>query len=262
MPDIASVQQIEAYSGVANNTFSTITNLAATGNTLNNKINSLSGYVTGIDATFATIINLALTGSTLVTNLASTGSTLNTRINNLSGYINSTSSNIVFTTGNQTISGTKTFIQDTVFGDSAQDDFLVISGNQFTVYGSGNFRSGLFVNSSPVLTGSSTLYATTVNLASTGSTLNTKINSLSGYVEQENILVFTTGLPSGQDSVFLTYPFSLATSPSSITCSFQNTIDNVIYNYALGQITESGFRVNFSDILSNSGYLLKVNIKK
>ena len=258
LPDIASVQDIIAYSGVADNKFSTITNLASTGNTLEGKISSLSGNLTStyatisnlastgstlvtnlastgstlnssinslsgtltstyatitnlastgstlvssinslsgtLTSTYATITNLASTGSTLVgsinslsgtltstyatiTNLASTGSTLNTRINTLSGYINSTSSNIVFTTGNQTISGTKTFIQDTTFGDSAQGDFLVISGNNFTVYGSGNFTSGLFVNSSPVLTGSSTLYATSVNLASTGSNLNTQIEN-------------------------------------------------------------------------------------
>jgi hypothetical protein len=167
------------------------TNLVSTGSTLDNKINSLSGYVTTVDATFATIINLASTGSTLdskinslsgwsasAVNLASTGSTLNNRINNLSGYINSTSSNIVFTTGNQTISGVKTFVENTTFGDSAQGDFLVISGNNFTVYGSGNFTSGLFVNGNAVLTGN--LYATTVNLASTGSTLDNKINNLSG----------------------------------------------------------------------------------
>lgn len=274
LPDIASVQQIEAYSGVANNTFSTITNLYNTGSNLNNKINSLSGWSasalnlasTGstldskinslsgnLTANYATITNLASTGSTLnskinslsgwsasavnlvstgstldskinslsgwsasaanlastgstldskinslsgwsasAANLASTGSNLNTRINNLSGYINSSSSNIVFTTGNQTISGTKTFIQDTTFGDSAQGDFLVISGNNFTVYGSGNFTSGLFVNGNAVLTGN--LYATTINLASTGSTLNTKINDLSGYINSTSSnIVFTTG---------------------------------------------------------------------
>ena len=88
--------------------------------------------------------------------------------------------NLVYNTGNQTISGVKSFAQDTVFGDSAQGDFLVISGNTFTVYGSGNFTSGLFINGNPVLTGSSTLYATSANLASTGSTLNSSINSLSG----------------------------------------------------------------------------------
>lgn len=60
--------------------------------------------------------NQVLTGSSTLyatsTNLASTGSTLNTRINNLSGYINSTDSNIVFTTGNQSIAGNKSFYGD------------------------------------------------------------------------------------------------------------------------------------------------------
>ena len=106
--------------------------------------------------------------------------------------------NLVYNTGNQTISGTKTFIQNTTFGDSAQGDFLVISGNQFTVYGSGNFTSGLFVNGNAVLTGSSTLYATTVNLASTGSTLNNKINSLSGV----SVLTFGNQNISGVKTFF------------------------------------------------------------
>jgi outer membrane murein-binding lipoprotein Lpp len=119
LPDIASVQDIQAYSGVADGKFSTITNLASTGNTLEQKISSLSGTLT---STYATITNLGLTGSTLqtqinnlgttyatVTNLTSTGSTLNNKIDNLSGYVNSSNSNIVFTTGNQLINGTKTF---------------------------------------------------------------------------------------------------------------------------------------------------------
>jgi hypothetical protein len=102
---------------------------------------------------------------------------------------------IVYTTGDQTISGTKTFIQNTTFGDSAQGDFLVISGNQFTVYGSGNFTSGLFVNGNAVLTGIDlTSYATKINLGLTGSTLNTKINNLSGYINSSaSNIVFTTG---------------------------------------------------------------------
>ena len=95
--------------------------------------------------------------------------------------------NLVYNTGNQNISGNKTFVENTTFGDSAQGDFLVISGNNFTVYGSGNFTSGLFVNGNAVLTGVDlSSYATLVNLASTGSTLNTKINSLSGYVTGAN----------------------------------------------------------------------------
>jgi len=68
----------------------------------------LSGYVTGANATFAS-----------VTNLANTGSTLDTKINNLSGYINSSSSNIVFTTGDQTISGVKTFTNNLVISSGS-----------------------------------------------------------------------------------------------------------------------------------------------
>ncbi len=104
-------------------------------------------------------------------------------------------------------------------------------------------------------------YATNIDLQNTGQNLNQKINLLSGNFEEENILVFTAELPSGEETAFLTYPFSISSSPSSITCSFQNTIDNVIYTYTLGQITQSGFYANFSDILSNSGYLLKVKVK-
>jgi hypothetical protein len=190
--------KIGALSGTLTSTYATITNLANTGSTLQTNIDNLSN-------TYATITNVGLTGITLNNNITSlsglftgftgnldtsyatdlqllnTGITLNTRINNLSGYINSTSSNIVFTTGNQTISGVKTFIQDATFGDTGQGDFLVISGNNFTVYGSGNFTSGLFVNGNAVLTGVDlTPYATTVNLALTGNTLTNNITSLSG----------------------------------------------------------------------------------
>ena len=99
----------------------------------------------------------------------------------LSGEAASLPITIVYTTGDQIISGIKTFAENTTFGDTGQGDFLVISGNNFTVYGSGNFTSGLFVNGNAVLTGVDlSSYATTVNLITTGSTLDTKINILSG----------------------------------------------------------------------------------
>jgi hypothetical protein len=156
LPDIASVQDIQAYSGFVDGKYATIVNLASTGSTLDTKINNLSGYSNN---TFSTITNLALTGSTLTTNLASTGSTLNssinslsgtltsnyatitnlastgstlqTNINNLSGYINSSNSNIVFTTGNQTISGNKTFIGQTLITGKS-DGFV---GESITLVG-------------------------------------------------------------------------------------------------------------------------------
>jgi hypothetical protein len=199
--------------------------------------------ITGVDlSSYATTANLASTGSTLVTNLASTGSTLNTRINNLSGYINSTSSNIVFTTGNQTISGVKSFAQDTTFGDSAQGDFLVISGNNFTVYGSGNFTSGLFVNSNAVLTGVNlSSYATTANLVSTGSTLDTKINNLSGYV-------------TGANATFASIT-NLASTGSTLTSRINSLSGTLTGNYAtILNLASTGSTLN-TRINSLSGIL-------
>ena len=74
-----------------------------TGSNLDIKINLLSGNLTG---NYASITNLASTGSTLTTNLFNTGYTLDSKINNLSGFVNN---NVVFKTGDQTISGNKIF---------------------------------------------------------------------------------------------------------------------------------------------------------
>lgn len=105
-------------------------------------------------------------------------------------------------------------------------------------------------------------YASESQLSQTGSALQSQINILSGYLGPDNILEYTAQLSSGYESLFLTYPITLATPPSSVICSFQNTVDDVIYNYVIGQVTSTGFYVNFSDFLTNSGYLLNIKIKK
>jgi Na+-transporting NADH:ubiquinone oxidoreductase subunit NqrA len=175
------------YTGFLDSNFASDTQLFTTGSILDSKINSLSGYVNSQDVVFS--------GQTF-----NTGSRLDSKINSLSGYVDSKSitlpTTIVYTTGNQTISGTKTFVENTIFGDPSQGDFLVISGNTFTIYGSGNFTSGLFVNGNPVLTGVDlSSYATNANLFITGFTLDNKINSLSGYVNAQSTSgqVFNTG---------------------------------------------------------------------
>jgi len=142
--------------------------LNSTGIFLNNKINSLSGYVNSQDLIFSGQI-------------ASTGSNLTNSIKSLSGAS-------VLLYGNQTISGIKTFAENSVFGDPSQGDFLVISGNQFTVYGSGNFTSGLFVNGNAVLTG--------INLSSTNSDIlfttgNQTINGNKSFTSSSVLTVKT-----------------------------------------------------------------------
>jgi Na+-transporting NADH:ubiquinone oxidoreductase subunit NqrA len=192
----------------------------------------LSGYVNSQDILFS--------GQTF-----NTGSRLDNKINSLSGYVDSKSivlpTTIVYTTGNQTISGIKTFAENTIFGDSAQGDFLIISGNTFTIYGSGNFTNGLFVSGVPVLTGVDlSSYATNANLFTTGSILNTKINNLSGYINsQDNIL-------SGQ---ILNTGSRLDNKINSLS-GYINSQDNVFS----GQTFNTGSRLD-GKINSLSGYV-------
>ena len=153
------------HTGDLNASYATDFELASTGSILNTRINNLSGYVNSQDTSISN--NLFSTGYNLYSMLTgfsgnldasyatdvqlyNTGSTLDSKVNFLSGYINSSNSNIVFTTGNQTISGIKTF-----------DIAPFLSGSQ-------------------LITGDLSLYATKINLATTGSTLDVKINSLSG----------------------------------------------------------------------------------
>lgn len=100
--------------------------LGASGN-IQNQINNLSGdtnanfYPRSNPSGFVTGVDLSSYATS--SNLANTGSTLDTKINSLSGYVNSASSNIVYTTGNQTISGVKSFTNNVnITGD------LILSG--------------------------------------------------------------------------------------------------------------------------------------
>lgn len=105
-------------------------------------------------------------------------------------------------------------------------------------------------------------YATNIDLQNTGQNLTQKIDILSGQFDQNNILGYTMELQSGIENIFVPYPVNLSEKPSSVTCSLQNFVDNVIYQHMIGQTTISGFFINFSDVLTNSGYLLNVKIKK
>ena len=154
--------------------------------------------------------------------------------------INSLSGQVVFTTGNQIISGIKTFVDNTVFGDPTQGDFLVISGNTFTIYGSGNFTNGLFVSGVPVLTGLPNWYATSTNLALTGSILNNKIDALSGYV-------------NSQDITFSGQTFNTGSRLDSKINSLSGYVDakDIIFS---GQIASSGSRLD-NKINNLSGFI-------
>jgi hypothetical protein len=85
---------------------------------------------------------------------------------------------------------------------------------------------------------------------------------LSGYFEGENVVGYKANLTAGADNYYIQYPQSLNTTPRSVVCAFQNTVDDMAYYFSIGSITNAGFYVNFSDILLNNGYYLNIQVKK
>jgi hypothetical protein len=131
--------------GVDLTPYATNVNLAATGSTLNTRINSLSGTLTGNYLTSTVVGNTYAT----ITNLGATGSTLNTRIESLSGTL---------TGGYYPRNNPSGFI-------------------------TGIDLSYLYPRSNPsgfITSVDLSSYATNANLNLTGFALNTKINNLSG----------------------------------------------------------------------------------
>jgi hypothetical protein len=166
---------------------------------------------------------------------------------------------VVLLTGNQTISGIKSFADNTVFGDPSQDNFLVISGNNFTVYGSGNFTSGLFVNGTGVLLSGQ---ATQVDL---GSTVRTTGNqTVSGVKNFQSV-----PLVSGKEIYFqkdIVYSSGISFTPNYVSgrnfvyqltgfATTYNTINNPI-NIPEGEtiiikVIQSNYGNNFLNFGNN-----------
>lgn len=169
---------------------------------LNTIFTGYSGYANN---TFATI-----------TNLASTGSILNNKINSLSGYINSPASNIVFTTGNQTINGVKIFTTgiDIYSGTSPQSLRIFNStGTNSGEFGLFGWRNNQFIIG-PQQTQSGVLR----DLTLTGANININASGVVNIFNDTNIIgslaiysgrnpqslrVFnSTGINSGEYGIF------------------------------------------------------------
>ena len=278
---------------------------------LNTKIDAFSGtfqsFVNNLDATYATDAQLiAVSGAlqtginTVATNLASTGSVLNTKINSLSGtltnnyYLKSnpsgfiTSENVLYTTGNQTIVGSKTFAASRYVFSGANVIFTnntgIVSGewqfaNRPTVNGTGVVLSGeaatpqnlasTGANLQAQINNLDSVYATDAsvttvanNLATTGTTLNTRINSLSGtltgeYVRKATQQQFIVTLPLGVEYTGITFPVAFASTPNSVQVTFEPSTD-VAYMVAVKNRTTAGFTAEFSDVLFETGNKLNV----
>jgi outer membrane murein-binding lipoprotein Lpp len=272
----ATYATVSSFQGLdikfSNATGALVDSIASTGSTLNNKINSLSGNLT---ATYATIGNLASTGSTLntkinslsgysdgkfstITNLGLTGSTLNTKIDNLSGYSNNT-----FTT----ITSFSNFTGNLAANFATDAELIAVSGVLQT--GINTVATNLGTTGSTLnnkinsLSGNLTAtYATIANLASTGSTLDTKINSLSGnltsdYVRKATQQQFIVNLPINVESTGILFPVAFASTPNSVQVTFEPSTD-VAYMVAVKNRTTAGFTAEFSDVLFETGNKLNV----
>ena len=210
---------------------------------LNTKIDAFSGtfqsFVNNLDATYATDAQLiAVSGAlqtginTVATNLASTGSVLNTKINSLSGtltnnyYLKSnpsgfiTSENVLYTTGNQTIVGSKTFAASRYVFSGAN---VIFTNNTGIVSGEWQFANRPTVNGTGVVLSGEA--ATPQNLASTGANLQAQINNLDSiYATDASVTTVANNLA--------TTGSTLATNLASTGANLQAQINNLDSVYA------------------------------
>jgi hypothetical protein len=165
--------------------------LNSTGIFLNNKINSLSGYVNSQDLIFSGQI-------------ASTGSNLTNSINSLSGYINSSDSNIVFTTGDQTINGNKSFTSSSVltvktisgFQGASPDSLNLIATNNNSVGGGINLAGNINLTVGTGVVAGNSAYGS-INLNG-----NINANRDISNSNLRNINIYKTGIQLGSPASF------------------------------------------------------------
>ena len=141
-------------------------------------------------------------------------------------------------------------------GTSSPSQKLEVVGN-IKASNSGFFNNGIEV-------GTGAVYIEPQRILINGDPVITRsgLNAVSGYFESENTIGYSYVIPVGNDNYFVTYPSVLNSDPRSINCIFQNNVDNIIYYYSIGNINKTGFYINFSDQINNTGYSLNINIKK
>jgi hypothetical protein len=98
-------------------------------------------------------------------------------------------------------------------------------------------------------------YITTLASLSSSTGLATTIVNIN-----RNITGFSTLITSGIDTQYINFPSLLSYSPCSITCEIENNIDNVLYQHLVNSVTNSGFKIYFSDNIGTTGYKLYTTI--
>jgi hypothetical protein len=155
---------------------------------------------------------------------------------------------------------------------------VVITGANINLESSGvtNFNNRPTVNGTGVLLSGEggivdlSLYATKIDLASTGTTLNTKMDSFSGFANDN---FYLKSNPSGfvTNTNLQKAKISLLTGIETYTGTFNTVFNSVptvvatvqatdLFNYVttLTSVTTSGFVTDFSDTILESGVILNI----
>ena len=91
------------------------------------------------------------------------------------------------------------------------------------------------------------------NLASTGSTLNIKVDNLSGFVtgtfvRKLNQQVFNSNIPMGVESTGILFPLAFSSIPSTVNVTLE-TAGDVMYMVGVRARSATGYFADFSDIV-------------
>ena len=175
-------------------------------------------------------------------NLASTGSTLQTNINSLSGYVNSPLSNIVFTTGNQSITGNKTFVNSGVFSISGVSP-LPLPNNPLSVVGSGSGYVQINIqNRATGVNATADVVITANNGTDTANFINLGINN-SGY----NDPAFSNG--SGYDGYLFINGGNLDIGTQTTGTFIEFHAGGTTFDKTIARINETGLTVGLNNDL-------------
>ena len=91
------------------------------------------------------------------------------------------------------------------------------------------------------------------NLASTGSTLNIKVDNLSGFVtgtfvRKLNQQVFNSDIPMGVESTGILFPLAFSSTPSTVNVTLE-TAGDVMYMVGVRGRSATGYFADFSDVV-------------
>lgn len=262
-------------------------NLTQTGILLYNRDLSISGYlqneITGISGYLQNNSN-AFTGASgaLYNQILGVSGFLQNEINNIvvtgggTGGIVNLPPGIVYTTGTQTISGTKTFFAETIFQNDISIDSILSNSNlsQVNLFNQqlidGNSESPSLDWSNRTLIGGDSIFDLSLdwqnrllygNWNVTSGILTVQGNPvLTGTLPSSNnntgSYFFNTAATNGLSSQFISFPTNMGNNPYVLATlnNTGNNNENILVQWS--GITSSGYWANYSSPIDSNGFVV------